>query len=79
MFVNKTSHYIVSWYQQLDGTSEGFQLFRNRLEQIRNKHKGKIHRSVHAPGDFNFKDIDCPDRLNESGEALCQSEGKYLD
>ena len=27
---------------------------------------------------FSFKGIVCPDRLNESGAALCQSEGKIL-
>ena len=30
--------------------------------------------SVHVLGDFNFKDIDWPDRLNKSGSALSQSE-----
>ena len=41
VFVNKTSHYIASWYRQPNGTSsEDFQLFRDKLEQIRNKHEG---------------------------------------
>ena len=58
MCVNKTSHYIASWYRQPNGTSEYFQLFRDKLEQIRNKHKGNKHPSVHVLGDSNFKDID---------------------
>ena len=31
---------------------------------ISNQHKGKKLLSVHVLGDFNFKDIDWPDRLN---------------
>ena len=34
--------------------------------------------SVHVLGDFNFKGIDWPDRLNKSGSALSQSEGQML-
>ena len=40
VFVNKTSHYIASRYRQPNGISEDFQLFRDQLEQIRNKHEG---------------------------------------
>ena len=29
-------------------------------------------------GDFNFKDIDWPDRLSKSGSTLSQSEGQIL-
>ena len=39
VWANKTYHYIASWYRQLNVTSEDFQLFRDLLEQIRNKHK----------------------------------------
>ena len=38
-FANKTSHYVASWYRPHGGSSEGFQLFRDQLDQIRNKHK----------------------------------------
>ena len=34
--------------------------------------------SVHVSRDFNFKDIDWPDRRNKSGVALSQSEGQML-
>ena len=34
--------------------------------------------SVHVLGDFNFKDIDWPDRLSKSGSTLSQSEGQIL-
>ena len=72
VFANKTSHYVASWYRQPAGTSEDFQLFRDQLDHIR-----KLP-SVHVLGDFNFRDIDWPDRLNKSGSALSQSEGQML-
>ena len=72
------SHYVASWYRQPGGTSEDFQLFRDQLDHIRNQHKGKKLPSVHVLGDFNFRDIDWPDRLNKSGSALSQSEGQML-
>ena len=78
VFANKTSHYVASWYRQPGGTSEDFQLFRKQLDHIRSQHKGKTHPSVHVLGDFNFKDIDWPDRLNKSGSALSQLEGQML-
>ena len=34
--------------------------------------------SVHVLGDFNFKDIDWPDRLSKSGSTLSESEGQIL-
>ena len=40
--------------------------------------KGKKLPSVHVLGDFNFKDIDWPDRLSKSGSTLSQSEGQIL-
>ena len=76
MSVDKASHYIYIsiWYRQPNGNSEDFQLLRYRLEQIRNKHIKKI-----TPlGKFNFKDSDCPDKLNKSGTVLCQLEGTIL-
>ena len=75
VFANKASHYVASWYRQPGGASEDFQLFRDQLDHIRNQHKGKKLPSVHVLGDFNFRDIDWPDRLNKSGSALSQSEG----
>ena len=78
VFANKTSHYVTSWYRLPNGTSEYFQLFRDQLGHIRNQHKGNKLHSVHVLGDFNFKDTDWPDKLNKSGAALNQSEGKIL-
>ena len=40
--------------------------------------KGNKLPSVHVLGDFNFKDIAWPDRLNKSGSVLSQSEGQML-
>ena len=63
VFANKTSHYVESWYRQSGGTCEDFQLFRDQLDHIRNKHKGKKKKkkkkkhSVHILGDFNFRNI----------------------
>ena len=59
-------------------TNEEFHLFREQLDYIRTHHKGKKLPSVHVLGDFNFKDIDWPDRLNKSGSTLSQSEGQIL-
>ena len=68
---------MASWYRQPNGTKD-FQLFRDQLDHIRNHHKGNKLPSVHVLGDFNFKDIDWPDRLNKSGVSLSKSEGKIL-
>ena len=78
VFANKTSHFVASWYRPPGSTSEEFQLFREQLEYIRTHHKGKKLPSVHVLGDFNFKDIDWPDRLSKSGSTLSQSEGQIL-
>ena len=53
-------------------------MFRDQLDHIRTKHKGNKLPSVHVLGDFNFKDIAWPDRLNKSGSLLSQSEGQML-
>ena len=50
----------------------------NSFYYIRTHHKGKKLPSVHVLGDFNFKDIDWPDRLSKSGSTLSQSEGQIL-
>ena len=78
VFANKTSHYVANWYRPPGGSSEDFPLFGDQLDQIRNKHKGNKLPSVHVLGDFNFKDIAWPDRLNKSGSMLSQSEGQML-
>ena len=49
-----------------------------KLDYIRTHHKGKKLPPVHVLGDFNFQDIDWPDRLNKSGSTLSQSEGQIL-
>ena len=48
------------------------------LRLIKTHHKGKKLPSAHVLGDFNFKDIDWPDRLSKSGSTLSQSEGQIL-
>ena len=78
VFANKTSHFVASWYRPPGSISEEFQLFREQLDYIRTHHKGKKLPSVHVLGDFNFKDIDWPDRLSKSGSTLSQSEGQIL-
>ena len=78
VFANKTSHFVAGWYRPPGSTSEEFQLFREQLDYIRTHHKGKKLSSAHVLGDFNFKDIDWPDRLSKSGSTLSQSEGQIL-
>ena len=48
VFANKTSHYVASWYRPPGGSSKDFQLFRDQLDQIRNKHKDNKFPSVHV-------------------------------
>ena len=78
VFANKTSHFVASWYRPPGSTSEEFKLFREQLDYIKTHHKGKTLPSAHVLGDFNFKDIDWPDRLSKSGSTLSQSEGQIL-
>ena len=78
VFANKTSHFVASWYRPLGSTSEEFKLFREQLDYIKTHHKGKKVPSVHVLGDFNFKDIDWPERRSKSGSTLSQSEGQIL-
>ena len=78
VFANKTSHFVASWYRPPGSTSEEFQLLREQLDYIRTHHKGKKLPSAHVLGDFNFKDIDWPDRLSKSSSTLSQSEGQIL-
>ena len=65
---------LILW--QVGSTSEEFH--REQLDYIRTHHEGKKLSSVHVLGDFNFKDIDWPDRLSKSGSTLSQSEGQIL-
>ena len=79
VLANKTSHFVTSWYRPVDEKLENFDyLFREQLDKIRDKHKGNKPPSVHVLGDFNFRHIVWPDRLNKSGSALSQSEGQKL-
>ena len=78
VFANKTSHFVASWYRPPGSTSEEFQLFREQLNYIRTHHKGKKLPSVYVLGDFNFKDIDWPNRLSKWGSTLSLSEGQIL-
>ena len=73
VFANKTSHFVAGWYRPPGSTSEEFQLFREQPDYIRTHHKGKKLPSAHVLGDFNFKDIDWPDRLSKSGSTLSTS------
>ncbi|MCG8069027.1 MAG: hypothetical protein JAY84_14305, partial [Candidatus Thiodiazotropha taylori] len=52
--------------------------FREQLDKIRDQHKGRKAPSVHVLGDFNFRDIVWPDRLNKSGSSLGKTEGQIL-
>ena len=78
VFANKTFHFVASWYRPPDSTSEKLHLFREQLDYIRTHHKGKQLPSVHVLGDFNFIEIDLPDRPSKSGSTLSQSEGQIL-
>ena len=78
VFANKTCHFVASWYRPPGSTSEEFQLYREQLDYIRTHHQGKKLPSVRVLGDFNFKDIDGPDRLSKSGSKLSHSEGQIL-
>ena len=78
MFANKTSHFVPSRYRPPSSTSKEFQLSGEQLDYIRTHHKGKKLPSANVLGDFNFKDIDWPDRLSKSGSTLSHSKGQIL-
>ena len=78
VFANKTSNFVASCYRPPGSTSDELHLFREQLDYIRTHHKDKKLPSVHVLGDFNFKDIDWPNRLSKSGSTLSQSEGQIL-
>ena len=78
IFVKNTSHFVGSWYRPPGSTCEDLQMFREQLDHIRTHHKGNKAPLVHVLGDFNFKDIHWPDRLNKSGSTLSQSDGQIL-
>ena len=79
VFANKTSPFVASWYRPPDDTSGNFdRLFREQLDKIRSKYKGNKPPLVHVLGDFNFRDIVWPNRLNKSDSALSSSEGHKL-
>ena len=78
VFANKTSHFVASWYRPPDGKIEELELFKDQLEKVKTLHKGNKPPSVHVMGDFNFRDIVWPDRLNKLGFSLSVSEGAKL-
>ena len=53
---------MASWYRPPGSTIEEFQQLREQLDYIRTHFKGKKLPSAPVLGDFNFKDIDWPDR-----------------
>ena len=53
-------------------------MFHDQLDHIRTQIKDNKLPSVHAQGDFNFKDIAWSVRLSNSGSVLSQSEGHML-
>ena len=72
VFANKTSlHSKLVWRTQW--SCKDFQHIRNQLEHIKSQHKNLP--SVHILGDFNFRGIVWPDRLNENGTM---QRGNYL-
>ena len=78
VLANRTSHYIASWYREPSGSCDDFQLFRNQLECIKSQSRDSKLPLVHVLGDFNFRDIVWPDRLNKNKTMLSQSEGQVL-
>ena len=60
------------------GKIEELELFKDQLEKVKTLHKGNKPPSVHVMGDFNFRDIVWPDRLNKLGFSLSVSEGAKL-
>ena len=70
-----TSNYLILWRIFRVGVSKDVPL---TIAHFRTHHKGKKLPSAHVLGDFNFKDIDWPDRLSKSGSTLSQSEGQIL-
>ena len=77
-YIQANLKFVASWYRQPGSSNEDFQLFRDQLDRIRNKHQGNKLPSVHVLWDFNFKDIAWPDRLNKLYSMLSQSEGQML-
>ena len=76
IFANGTSHYIASWYRKPSGSCEDF--FQNQLEYIKSQSRGSKLPSVHVLGDFNYREIVWPDRLNKNKTLLSQSDGQVL-
>ena len=50
----------------------------NQLEYVKSQSKGGKLPSVHVLGDFNFREIVWPDRLNKNKTMLSQSDGQVL-
>ena len=71
--MDQTYHYVASWYRQSNGTSEDFQLLRDQLEPIRNKHKYNPLGS--CPRGFQLQTYLLARQTQKSDTPLCQSEG----
>ena len=78
MCANKTSHFVASWYRPPDSKVDELELLKNQLEKVKTLHNGNKLPSVHVLGDFNVRDIVCPDRLNKQGSSLSMSESALL-
>ena len=78
VFANKTSHFVASWYRPSDREVDELELFKNQLEKVKTLHNGNNPPSVHVLGDFNFRDIVWPDRLNKQGSSIRMSGGAKL-
>ena len=81
VFVNKTSHFVTSWYQppgiNLVELTSDIELLRSQLQKIKICIKAANPLSS-CSGGFKFRDIVWTDRLNKAGSPLSPSEGEIL-
>ena len=70
--VSKNGNVLLNSLEKFDN------LFREHLDKIKNINKGSKPPLVHILGDFNFRNIVWPDRLNKSGSSLSQTEGQIF-
>ena len=71
--VSDNENYLLNSLEKFDN------LFRDQLDKF--KHINKDNNPppfVHVLGEFNFRDIGWPDRLNKSGSSLGHAEGQIL-
>ena len=69
---------MASWYRPPGGSGEDFQLFRDQLDQIRNKQKGNKLPSVHVLGISTSRTLLGQTDLTSQGSMLSQSVGQML-